>query len=196
MLTQYQKVELALGVKERHAEHQVLFAVTDLIGPCVKWPSWVAKIFWMSKLTNVNAMRLAAFLLCNGLPSHVMHQWLHVRGVKHNEKKLKSTEKAVLEAMRLSDEDVTRAQQIGRIQYFYFDLVRNEYCFANGSPRNYMEGVATVAMPKAIERQLAQEASLPCRVCGQKMCQKWRCHNHKFAHALHVGCSGAQGGYS
>ena len=188
MATPCQKAQLALGVKDRVAEHQVLFAIVDLIGPCVAWPSWVAKIFWMTKLNNVNVMRLTTFLLGNGLPSHVIHQWLHVRGVTHDAKKLKSYEKAVLEAMKLSDEDVARAEEAGITQFFYFDLIRNEYCFANGTPRNYVEGIASIPFKatSTVERHMAQAASLPCSVCRNKIYQRWRHGGHK---STHVKCT-------
>ena len=187
-LTQYQKNQLALGVHERVHESQVLFAISELIGPCVLWPNWIAKIFWAKKLNSVNAMRLTVFLLGNGLPSHVMHQWLRVRGITHDAKKLQAMEGAVRGAMMRSDDEVARAEQKGRTQFFYFDLVRKEYCFANGSPRNNIGGIASTSFkaPKAIKRQITNATSLPCTVCGGKILQRWRHTSYKWAH---VRCS-------
>jgi hypothetical protein len=191
VLTECEKRQLASGINERVNESHVLFAITELIGPCVRWPNWVVKMFWGAKLNNVNAMRLTTFLTCNGLPSHLMHQWLHVRGVEHDTKRLKATEKGVLEAMALSDHE-TSACAIPSLgtQFFYFDLIRGEYCFANGSPRNQDGGLNSVGTSftkpfrtnKSIERQMINATSLPCTVCGKKVMQRWRHGHHKLAH--------------
>jgi hypothetical protein len=190
-LTQCEKRELASEINERVNESQVLFAITELIGPCVRWPNWVAKMFWGTKLNHGNAMRLTTFLACNGLPSHLMHQWLHVRGVKHDTKRLKAIEKDVLEAMVLSNnETLARANPSLGTHFFYFDLISGEYCFANGTSETHdwgskfadISSTGSFRTTKSIERQMINATSSPCIVCGRKMMQRWRHGKHKLAH--------------
>ena len=72
MATKHDKEQLALGVNERVSVNQVLYAISELIGPCVGWPNWVTKIFWMQKLNTRNGLRLCTFVLGNGMPPHLL----------------------------------------------------------------------------------------------------------------------------
>ena len=166
MATQHEKKQLALGIDEREEEHQVLFAITELIGQCNRWPSWVAKIFWSQTINNANSIRLLVFLLGNGLPRHLMYQWLHVRGVKFNLRTLQCTEKAVRKEMEVDTTACTSEATVQNMKFFYFDMVEGEYCFANGLPRNNLGGVASIKAPKAIERHITQAGAKTCEVCG------------------------------
>ena len=76
MATKHDKEQLALGVNERVSVNQVLYVISELIGPCVGWPNWVTKIFWMQKLNTRNGLRLCTFVLGNGMPPHLLFQWL------------------------------------------------------------------------------------------------------------------------
>jgi hypothetical protein len=92
---------LKLTTSMRLQEHEVLWAVEDLIGSCKTWPRWVAKIFWMKKLNNADALRLVTFCLGNALPPHVLFQWLRVRGVALHWQKLHTHMRLVKDSMGL-----------------------------------------------------------------------------------------------
>jgi hypothetical protein len=124
--TKLDSLMLALPTSKRVAEYEVLWAVEDLIGSCKTWPRWVAKIFWMKKLNNADALRLVTFCLGNALPPHVLFQWLRVRGVALHWPKLHTRMRLVKDSMGLD----------GPTEYFYWDLRTREYCFMNGLPRN------------------------------------------------------------
>ena len=124
--TKLDSLMLALPTSKRVAEYEVLWAVEDLIGSCKTWPRWVAKIFWMKKLNNADALRLVTFCLGNALPPHVLFQWLRVRGVALHWPKFHADMSAVKKSMGLD----------GPTKYFYWDLRTQEYCFMNGLPRN------------------------------------------------------------
>jgi hypothetical protein len=126
--TKLDSLMLALPTSKRVAEYEVLWAVEDLIGSCKTWPRWVAKIFWMKKLNNADALRLVTFCLGNALPPHVLFQWLRVRGVALHWQKLHTHMRLVKDSMGLD----------GPTQYFYYDLRAQEYCFMNGLPRNFI----------------------------------------------------------
>ena len=117
---------LALPTHKRSKVNEVLWAIEDLIGPCKSWPKWVAKICWMKKLSDVNSLRLITFCIGNGLPPHLLFQWLRVRKVKHNLQKFHNTMGNVKASM--GSEGPTR--------HFYWNLHMEEYCFMNGLPRN------------------------------------------------------------
>ena len=119
---------LKLTTSMRLQEHEVLWAVEDLIGSCKTWPRWVAKIFWMKKLNNADALRLVTFCLGNALPPHVLFQWLRVRGVALHWQKLHTHMRLVKDSMGLD----------GPAKHFYYDLRAQEYCFMNGLPRNFI----------------------------------------------------------
>jgi hypothetical protein len=117
---------LKLPTHKRTREHEVLWAIEDLIGPCSSWPEWIRKIYWMKKLDNKNSLRLVTFGLGNGLPPHLICEWLRVRRVAVHWPKLHNHVRVVKDSMGLD----------GPTKCFYWDLRTQEYCFMNGLPRN------------------------------------------------------------
>jgi hypothetical protein len=61
---------LKLPIYKRTREHEVLWAIEDLIGPCSSWPDRERQIYWMKKLNHRDALRVVTFGLGNGLPPH------------------------------------------------------------------------------------------------------------------------------
>ena len=118
---------LRLGVSRRNKEDEVLWAIEDLIGESQSWPEWIRGIFWMDHLRDVDSLRLVTFCMGNGLPPHLLFQWLRVRGVKHNPEKLHGHLKAVRASMDLEPSEC---------KFFYWDVAGQEYCFMTGHPRN------------------------------------------------------------
>jgi len=117
---------LKLPTYKRTREHEALWAIEDLIGPCSSWPEWIRKIYWMKKLDNRDALRVVTFGLGNSLPPHLIFEWLRVRRVAVDWVKFRADMKAVKKSMGLD----------GVITFFYWDLRTEEYCFMNGLPRN------------------------------------------------------------
>ena len=114
----------------RESEGEVVFAIEEMIGHPKTWPAWIKDIFFLRKLNRTNRLNIITFTLGNGLPPHVLHQWIAVRQVECDKAKFNVDLEAVLQSMTL-DPDNKLAQK-----YFYFDLVLQEYCFMNGIPRN------------------------------------------------------------
>ena len=114
----------------RESEGEVVFAIEEMIGHPKTWPSWIKDIFFLRKLNRTNRLNIITFTLGNGLPPHVLHQWIAVRQVECDKAKFNVDLEAVLQSMTL-DPGNKLAQK-----YFYFDLVLQEYCFMNGIPRN------------------------------------------------------------
>jgi hypothetical protein len=117
---------LKLLTCKRTREHEVLWAIEDLIGPCRSWPKWIRKIYWTNKLDNRDALRVVTFGLGNGLPPHLICEWLRVRRVAVHWPKLHNHMRVVKDSMGLD----------GPTKCFYWDLRTQEYCFMNGLPRN------------------------------------------------------------
>jgi hypothetical protein len=117
---------LKLPTYKRTREHEALWAIEDLIGPCSSWPEWIRKIYWMKKLNNRNSLRLVTFGLGNSLPPHLICEWVRVRRVALHWPKFHADMSAVKKSMGLD----------GPTKYFYWDLRTQEYCFMNGLPRN------------------------------------------------------------
>ena len=122
---------LRLGVSRRNKEDEVLWAIEDLIGESQSWPGWIRGVFTMNHLNNVNALRLVTFCMGNGLPPHLLFQWLRVRRVKHNPQKLHEHLKKVRSSMDLEPSEC---------KFFYWDLAGQEYCLMTGHPRNQLTG--------------------------------------------------------
>ena len=110
---------LRLGVSRRNKEDEVLWAIEDLIGESQSWPGWIRGIFWMDHLRDVDSLRLVTFCMGNGLPPHLLFQWLRVRRVKHNPQKLHEHLKKVRSSMDLEPSEC---------KFFYWDLAGQEYC--------------------------------------------------------------------
>ena len=107
--------------------------VTSCIGPCVAWPGWVTSIFWSTRLNTTNATHLMAFCLGNGLPCHLLHQWLCARGVKFtfSPPKIYAIEERLL-LQTSTTVTLCNSKRVGH-QRFFFDLAKKEYRFLNGS---------------------------------------------------------------
>ena len=121
---------LEAPVHGRKTEGEVLFAIEEMIGPSKTWPARINDIFFLKKLSNANALRVITFTLGNGLPPHVLHQWMGVRQVEFDKAKFNADLVEVSKSMT-SNLDSKLATT-----YFYFDLVLQEWCFMNGIPRN------------------------------------------------------------
>lgn len=117
---------LRMPIEQRVSIHAVLHAVEEQIGPCKLWPQPMRKLFWSRGLNHSSSLKLAAFCMGNGLPPHLLPQWLAVRGVAFHPGDLQRDLKALQVAMCTP----------GSRKYFYWDLVLGEYCFMNGKPRN------------------------------------------------------------
>ena len=70
---------LKRGVWERQTEAEVLFAVEEVLGKPSSWPPYQSKLFFKKHLGHCGMLNLFNFLLCNGMPLHIMHQWRKVR---------------------------------------------------------------------------------------------------------------------
>ena len=112
-------------------EGEVLFAIEEMIGHPETWPARIKDIFFLKKLNDANALRVITFTLGNGLPPHLLHQWVGVREVGFDKAKFNADVKKVLESMFTLG---TGGKSLTK--YFYFDLVLKDHCFMNGIPRN------------------------------------------------------------
>ena len=65
-----------------------MFAISDAIGHPNTWKRYLADIFWSRHWDNVGLMKIVCFLAYNGLPYHLMQQWVAVRGVACEQRKL------------------------------------------------------------------------------------------------------------
>ena len=150
---------LALPTHKRGKVNEVLWAIEDLIGPCSSWPDQERQFFWMKKLSDVNSLRLTTFCIGNGLPPHLLFQWLRVRGVGFDTNKcfnhLKNTRKGM------------EAMEVGPKSLFFFDLVMGEHCFMNGLPRNNL--TMSVKDPKDQLSNQNKKLNEPLCCCGEKM---------------------------
>ena len=114
----------------RKTEGEMLFAISEMIGCPETWPAEIMGIFFLKKLSNANALRVITFTLGNGLPPHVLHQWMGVRQVEFDKAKFNADLVEVSKSMTLNLDSKLATT------YFYFDLVLQEWCFMNGIPRN------------------------------------------------------------
>ena len=114
----------------RKTEREMLFAISEMIGCPETWPAEIMRIFFLKKFSNVNALRVITFTLGNGLPPHVLHQWVGVRQVEFDKAKFNAHLVEVSKSMTLNLGSKLATK------HFYFDLVLQEWCFMNGIPRN------------------------------------------------------------
>jgi hypothetical protein len=121
---------LEAPVHGRKTEGEVLFAIEEMIGPSKTWPARINDIFFLRKLNRTDRLNIITFTLGNGLPPHVLHQWIAVRQVECDKAKFNVDLEAVLQSMTLNLDNKPAEK------YFYFDLVLQEWCFMNGIPRN------------------------------------------------------------
>jgi len=137
---------LKLPIYKRTREHEVLWAIEDLIGPCSSWPDRERQIYWMKKLNHRDALRVVTFGLGNGLPPHLIFEWLRVREVEVHWPKFHDDMQFIQKIMELEEP----------IDKFYYDLRTNERCLMNGLPRN--------AITKKVKSRTTEQgtiASLP-----------------------------------
>ena len=73
---------LKRGVWERQTEAEVLFAVEEVLGKPSSWPPCQSKLFLKKHLGHFNMLKLFNFLLYNGMQTHLIYEWLKVRGVQ------------------------------------------------------------------------------------------------------------------
>ena len=121
---------LEAPVHGRKTEGEVLFAIEEMIGPSKTWPARINDIFFLRKLNRTDRLNIITFTLGNGLPPHVLHQWIAVGQVECDKAKFNVDLEAVLQSMTLNLDNKPAEK------YFYFDLVLQEWCFMNGIPRN------------------------------------------------------------
>ena len=114
----------------RKTEGEMLFAISEMIGCPETWPDWIRRIFFLKTISNANALRVITFTLGNGLPPHILHQWIAVRQVECDKTKFDVDLDTALQSMTL---DLDNKLAKG---HFYFGLVGDEWCFMNGIPRN------------------------------------------------------------
>jgi hypothetical protein len=137
---------LKLPIYKRTREHEVLWAIEDLIGPCSSWPDRERQIYWMKKLNHRDALRVVTFGLGNGLPPHLIFEWLRVREVKVHWPDFHNDMQLIQKIMELEEP----------IDKFYYDLRAKEWCFMNGLPRN-----AITKKVKGRKTEQGTKASLP-----------------------------------
>jgi hypothetical protein len=137
---------LKLPTYKRTREHEVLWAIEDLIGPCSSWPDRERQIYWMKKLNHRDALRVVTFGLGNGLPPHLIFEWLRVREVKVHWPDFHNDMQLIQKIMELEEP----------IDKFYYDLRAKEWCFMNGLPRN-----AITKKVKGRKTEQGTKASLP-----------------------------------
>ena len=111
--------------------HEVLWAIEDIIGKCKSWPKWITEIFWSLRMKDEESLRLVTFCLGNALPPHLLLQWLRVRGVKYNAKKLDQRILRVGKQLQLDWPECN---------FWTLNMKLQEYCFVNGQPRDNRTG--------------------------------------------------------
>ena len=79
---------LKVPICERGTEEEIMFAISDVIGHPKTWKQYLADIFWSQHWGNDGLMKIVCFLAYNGLPYHLMQQWVAVRGVACEQRKL------------------------------------------------------------------------------------------------------------
>ncbi len=121
---------LKKGVCERETEAEVLFAVEEMLGKPSSWPPYLCKLFFQKHLGHYDMLKLFNFLLHNGMPLHIIYQWLKVRAVQFD------GPRAVL---------VLKSWFKGTYahSHFTYDLLENRYCYLNGEPRVIPENLRT-----------------------------------------------------
>ena len=73
---------LGQGIWERQTEFEVLFAAEEMLGKPSTWPPHLTKLWFKKHLDHWDMLKWFNFVLHNGLPLHILHQWLKVRAVQ------------------------------------------------------------------------------------------------------------------
>ena len=121
---------LRAGVWERETELEVLFAAEEMIGKPSTWPPYLTKLWFKKHLDHWDMLKLFNFVLYNGLPLHILYQWLKVRAVQFDG----SDAVWVLKSWF----DGTYADK-----GFTYDLIEGCYCYLNGQRRIIPEHLRT-----------------------------------------------------
>ena len=113
---------LRAGIWERDTELiEVLFAAEEMIGKPSTWPPYLTKLWFKKHLDHWDMLKLFNFVLHNGLPLHILYQWLKVRAVQFDG----SDAVKILKSWHNGPRDGG----------FTYDLVENCYCYLNGQRR-------------------------------------------------------------
>ena len=121
---------LRAGVWERETEFEVLFAAEEMIGKPSTWPPYLTKLWFKTHLDHWDMLKLFNFVLYNGLPLHILYQWLKVRAVQFDGSDAVWVSKSWFKG--------TYAHS-----HFTYDLLENRYCHLNGEPRVIPENLRT-----------------------------------------------------
>ena len=79
---------LRATIVDRETEGEVLFAIEEMIGHPKTWKRYLSDIFWSNRWDNGELMKIVSFLAYNGLPFQLARQWVAVRGVVYEQRKL------------------------------------------------------------------------------------------------------------
>ena len=79
---------LRATIVDRETEGEVLFAIEEMIGNPETWKKYLSDIFWSNHWDNGELMKIVSFLAYNGLPFQLARQWVAVRGVVYEQRKL------------------------------------------------------------------------------------------------------------
>ena len=121
---------LRAGVWERETEFEVLFAAEEMIGKPSTWPPYLTKLWFKKHLDHWGMLKLFNFVLYNGLPLHILYQWLKVRAVQFDGPDAVWVLKSWF--------DGTHADK-----GFTYDLIEGCYCYLNGQRRIIPEHLRT-----------------------------------------------------
>ena len=67
---------LAKGIWERGTDFEVVFAVEEMLGKPSSWPPHLTQLWFKKHLGHHDIFKLFNFVLYNGLPPHILYQWL------------------------------------------------------------------------------------------------------------------------
>ena len=113
---------MSAGVWERETEFEVLFAAEEMIGKPSTWPPHLTKLWFKKHLDHWGMLKLFNFVLYNGLPLHVLYQWLKVRAVQFDGPDAVWVLKSWFNGT---------CADMG----FTYDLIEGYYCYLNGQRR-------------------------------------------------------------
>ena len=59
--------------------------ICDIIGPAEEWPTVIRNLFWSPSVTHFNRLKLAAFVVVNGLHPEVFVEWVDLMGLTRDQ---------------------------------------------------------------------------------------------------------------
>ena len=126
---------LQAAITDRKTEGEVLFAISEIISHPDAWPKYLADILWSRHWDNQKLMNIVCFLAYNGLPYHLMQQWVAVRGV-------------ACESRKLGINWENTMQGKWKRGAFTWDLIAKDYCLlSNGEPTTIPESKRSKQSP-------------------------------------------------